>query len=495
MATVAKEQNKKFPNFRIKAYIDQLPAMKICQDAYAGTLRFRHCEVEYLPKNPQEPKDEYELRVQKSVALPAVKRAITLALGLVFDKDPTVKDVDKQIEQELKNIDLAGKSVGLFAREALKTALRDGHSFIYVDMPKSVTETLTQSEETNASEPTYLDEQKLRPYWVLYQKAQVVNWKFENVYGHQVLKRVSLRECQQEEDGDFGEKTVVRYRVLTPGMITMWREKADGTCELEGRSNSSLPYIPLFPIYGGEELDPFVSEPALLDLALMVVQHLQMTSDLHGILHVANVPILWARDRDQKKKFESVGPSVLIDLKGEHSELGYAEHQGHAIGKAQDEIKQLEQRMAVAGFKLLVPQTSGPRTATGEIKDTVESDSELSLAVKSLTNALKLALIAHGDYRGKDELGTIELNVQYDRLHLDSQDIDTLRNLANDHHLSTYTLLMLLKTAGKLGPDFDIDAEMVRIFGPDCDKPDVVREAENDPSRQEPPNTNLPPKQ
>lgn len=478
-------KNKDRPDFEIAAYSKQLPAMKVCQDVYGGTLKVRECTTSYLPKNPAEPEDEYNARVSRSVLLPALKRAITLALGLVFGKDPSTKDVDKTTEEQLANVDLCGKPVGLFAREALKAALRDGHSFIYVDMPPP----LQQATVTNAPEPTLADERaaNMRPYMVLYEKGQAINWHAEKEGGRIVLKQITFRECVYEQDGRFGERLVQQFRVLTPGTVEVFRINSEGKAEQIGETiRTSLSYIPVFPVYAGEELDLLVSDPPLLDLALLNVQHYQMASDLQGILHVANVPILWARNRNMKVPFTAVGPSVLIDLEGEHSELGYAEHQGHAIEAAQNEIKQVEMRMSVAGFELLADKTKGPETATGEIKDAAESDSELSIAVKSLAGALNEALKAFGEYQSKTITGAIELNVEYERLVLSVQEITELRNLANDKHLSTRTLLELMKRAGKLPGDFDIDQELERIFGADLtDASDVEREAATDPTRQD----------
>ena len=486
MSDVASQQNKGRPDFKIAAYTKQVPAMKICQDICAGTLTIRNAGKEYLPANPQEPPEEYQARLSRSVVLPAFKRAITLALGLVFDKDPTTKELNATIEEHLKNIDLTGKPVGLFARDTLKLALRDGHSFIYVDMPKKV-----EKSETLAPEPTLTDERNagMRPYWQLYGKDQAVNWRIEIVNGKQVLQQITFRECAHEADGEYGEVEKIYYRVLNPGRFRVYSidDKGNAVLHPDKSGTTSLNYIPVYPVYGGEELEMFVSDPPLLNLALLNIQHYQMSSDLQSILHVANVPILWARDRNQRAPFQAIGPSVLIDLTGEHSALGYAEHEGKAIGKAQEEIKQVEMRMSVAGFELLADKTKGPETATGEIKDAAESDSELSVAVKSLTAALMQALSAHCDY-ARIELGkgVIELNVEYERLVMSVQEMTEFRNLANDHHLSTRSLLELLKRAGKLGQDFDIEKELVNIFGEeDADQPDVVRGAGEDDTRDD----------
>lgn len=484
---ITPRQNKNRADYCSAAYEGMKEALKIVTDVYAGTLAMRKARQEYLPQNPAEFDTDYNARLKCSVLLPVFRRVITLAVGLMSHKDPTVKDVEEDVLEHLKNIDLSGTPFPVFARNVGREAVRDGHSFIYVDMPPAP----EASEATLAAEPTLADQKGLRPYWIKFSKSQAINWHFENINGQEVLSQITFRECVYEHDGDFGEKEVVQYRVFNRGSVRLFRStRKGGIPEQVADYKTGLDYIPLYPIYGGEEEEPLVSDPPLLDLALLNVLHLQQTSDLNNILHIANVPILWARNRNTKVPFQPVGSSVLIDVEGEHGAIGYAEHQGNAIGKAQEEIDRTEKRMAAAGFELFADKTGGPDTATGEIIDSAKSDSQLSLAVKSLQAGLNAALKTHLELMGrKDSKASIELHVQYDRLVLTTEEMRVLKEYAEDNFISVETLLELLKRAGKLGADFDIKQELERLFGKElADANGIERQAASDPTRQEPTN-------
>ena len=145
--------------------------------------------------------------------------------------------------------------------------------------------------------------------------------------------------------------------------------------------------------------------------------------------------------------------------------------------------------MAAAGFELFADKTSGPDTATGEIIDSAKSDSQLSLAVKSLQAGLNAALKTHLELMGrKNSKASIELHVQYDRLVLSTEEMRVLKECAESNLISTETFLDLMKRAGKMGPDFDIRKELERIYGKDLvDATAVEREAATDPTRIAPP--------
>lgn len=476
MMTINADQryNKNRADFQCKAYKLGLPALKTVEDIFAGTPRVRACSVEYLPRNPAESDDEYRARLMRSIFPPFFKRALTKLVGLVFAKDPTLKECDAEFGEHWLNIDDAGTPGEVFANMALLAAAKDGHALIYVDMPPRL-----EQSASAAAEPTAQDEYEagVRPAWILYKKGQAINWRVEKINGKPKLTLLVLKECTMESDGAFGEAEVTRYRVLRPGSWELFRADGRRAPQYESGGETGLDYIPVYPVYG-EECGAYNSEPPLLELALMCVQLYNKQSDLDNILHVANVPVMWARDRNTNVPFQAIGPTILIDLKGEHSEIGYAEHEGKAIAAAQKDIETLKLDMVVAALELLAAQeTQGPESATGEIIDAAEANSALALMVKSLQAALNAAKAAHMQMLGRADKGSIELNVQYDRLVLTTEEMRVLKEYAEQHLLSVETLLELLKRAGKLGKDFDVAKELVRIFGPEeAKKPDTERD-------------------
>ena len=94
--------------------------------------------------------------------------------------------------------------------------------------------------------------------------------------GQTKLDLIVFKECSQVPDGEYGEKEVIRYRVLRPGSWELYREVKgqDSKVEfvLEGAGSTSLPEIPVAVVYR-RKLSILTSQPPLLDLAMTNISH------------------------------------------------------------------------------------------------------------------------------------------------------------------------------------------------------------------------------
>src|SRR5262249_5158946 len=160
------------------------------------------------------------------------------------------QDISRRVEGWAENIDLQGNHWTVFAKESFTDALRDGHSFIYVDMPPKLPDGATLSDEQSAGR---------RPYWVSYNANHALNWRIEPEYktivlpsgeeirvltGRQILAQITFEECSYETDGQYGEREVKRYRVLRPGSWEIYKETktergTDYVFEIGGESSLS----------------------------------------------------------------------------------------------------------------------------------------------------------------------------------------------------------------------------------------------------------------
>lgn len=475
-------------DFKCAAYLMMIKPRKIVDDVFEGTLRLRAESKEYLPQMPAEEDDQYKARVNDSELFPAFRRTVCALTGLVFHKDPTPdEDVPERIKALLENIDNAGTHLAVFAREFFQTVLQKGHALIYVDMPPPL-----KASKTGSAKPTRKDDRlaKRRPWCVTYSPESIINWRTKEVDGETVLDLVVLEELSVEPSGKFGEKMVRRYRVLRPGSWELYRinvaaagtAAAAATAKLtrEDGGTTGLDYIPVVAAYG-DRRGILTSRPPLVDLAILNIKHFRMTSDLHNVMHVANVPILWAKGRNPEMPFVAVGPTTLVDLQGQDAGMGYAEHSAHAIPTTQQEVANIERRMAVAGLEMLAQKdsTSGQKTATEHSNNFVQSTSELAAVTRSVADALEQMLGIMADYMdiGRDKGGSITLNVEYNRLVFSNEKLNTLRDYVESKILSTETILELLVRAGELPDDFNVKEELKRLFGDDWDKSESERDA------------------
>src|SRR5262245_10633704 len=233
------------------------PAWEIMSDTVAGTLRMREKRELYLPKEPGEKPEHYAYRLERATFFNAVDRTLNGLTGMVFRNEPKLGENVPEIikgreaageqagsEGQWENIDNAGTHGAVFWKEVFSNAMRDGHAAVLVDMPPAMPEGSSVADEQAAGR---------RPYCVSYSADQIINWRTKVVKSKRRFTLVVLKECTYEEDGEYGEKEVIRYRVLKPGSWELYRQEKtiDGQIRpvFEDGGRTSLEEIPLAVVY------------------------------------------------------------------------------------------------------------------------------------------------------------------------------------------------------------------------------------------------------
>lgn len=453
-------------SFKSKSYEAQRYAWEIVNDVFQGTDTIRARGKKYLPQEPGEKDDAYKNRLARAVFYNAYRRTVEALVGMVFRKNPQPgEDVPKQTLDHFENIDLMGTHLDVFAKEVFRTAVNDGHAFILVDMGKSV-----KADNPNA---TLADERSLglRPYWVLINKSQVINWRTQIMRNGEVrLTQVTICEKRIEADGDFGEIENTYYRVLRPGSFVLYKANSTGrtnSLDAVDQGETGLDQIPLIPVYTGK-CGYFESKPPLYDVAHLNLKYYRLDSDYDHILHVANVPILCAKGRDETQKKVKVGPNSLVDV-DVNGDLFYVEHAGQAIGAARQAMQDLKQDMARLGLSLIAPKAEVQQTATEQILDRSEQDSELAGMARNLQDALETAMVFHARFLGEKssnsmkEGGSITVNREFIRFALDAQMILALSTLVATSQITLDALWDVLERGGVLPEGFDRSAARDQI--------------------------------
>jgi hypothetical protein len=451
------EKDKNSPAYHNDAHDEMERSWEIIEAVSEGTLELRRGAAKWLPLEPAEDQRDFAIRLRRAIFFNAFERTLHALVGMVFRKDPELSsDNPPRLVELWENIDNAGTHGAVFAREAFELACKYGHSLIYVDMPPALPEGSTLADERAANR---------RPYWVMYEADQIVNWRFESVNGQTSLSLLVLEEETLEADGLYGEEEVCRYRVLRPGSWELYREvknEQTGRTEyiLEGSGQTSLPYIPVAPIYA-RKTGILTSKPPLLDLALINLAHYQKYSDYSTYLHIASRPILWFRGRDISKGVEAIGPYTFFDVDTQNGTVAFAETSGAALGAAKLDIEHLEKQMAVMGLSLLAGSKVTPQTATESLLDHAKEESDLASAARSLQDALELALQYTAAYEGI-ESGSIALGSTMADLTLSPEEMRVWIDSA-DKVFSKGTIYEVFKQAGKLPDSFDAEAEQLAI--------------------------------
>lgn len=471
-------QNENQPNYRSGAYHRQQVALQTVRDVYAGTLRMRARGKSYLPQFALENEKSYTARVQQATLFNGFARTVRGLAGMVFRKDLVLgDDVPERIAARRKNIDRAGQSLDVVARELLENMLVDGHVGLFVDRP-----------QRPPGVTSILDEERsnLEPYWVVVPKEDILSWWTDASTGQVRLTRVAFRRFMSEPRGRFGEVEieVVRNYFLAPAGVgwEVWRRETGmrwtilgereplsasaGTASTEWRlaeegTMTGIDEIPFMVGYA-QRKGFLESDPPLLDLALENVLHWQVRSDRLNSLHIAGVPIAVFVGLQKPDQQIAVGPDMAVKLPL-GGDAKYLEPQGSALGHMRDELADIEQRMAALGLSMLMRETRSAETAEAKRIEHSLEQVTLSSVASALEDLLNEALRLHARWLGLPDGGRVSVNRDFERQMLGPAMIAALSALVGEAKLSLRTLWEILVKGEVLPAGFDPEEEAQRI--------------------------------
>ncbi len=463
---IAAPENR--PDTRNAASAAMQPDITLVRDLAGGTSAVRKEKTAYLPQYSREDTADYTVKLNRAVVFNAFKRTVEAYTGMVFRKDIALSnDVPDPIAALTEDIDNAGTHLDVFAKSVFHDALEAGHAGILVDAPLVLADKMPATRAGPRGDRRAEAASGVRPYWVHVPAEDVMSWRWSTLRGQRVLSQLVLRSTSMEPAGAFGEARITRYRVFNwapPDTVTwqLWEQRAD---EAEPGRVAEGPVggvtrIPFVPVYG-EQTGDLESQPPLLDLAHLNIAHYQLRADYWQSLHMANTPILTVIGATVDQ-LES-GPNTGLVLPDPQSRVQYTEHAGTAHADTREELRDIKTDMAVLGLGMLQHETRAAETAEAKRIDKSEQDSALSTAARSLQDGLESSLDFTAQYMGLPDGGSLTVNRDFERLHLDASDVTAYMALYQAGTISLDTLWSVLKEGGSLPDDFDADLEWERI--------------------------------
>lgn len=437
------------PSSAVKAVADD---WTLIDALMGGTKAMRAAGVRYLPQWPAEDRPSYDARLSVATLFPAYSRTISILTGKPFSKPLTIgQDVPPRIVEMEDDIDLQGQNLHTFASEICKDALAYGFCGILVDCPP------------NRGARSVEDERKagIRPYFVHVRPQSVLGWKSTTVDGAQTLTQLRLLEAIEVDDGPFAVKTIEQVRLLEPGLWKTYRKEITSGIEawaLHEEGVTTLGVIPFVPVYG-MRVGFMTGRPPMLELAYSNVEHWQSKSDQQTILHVARVPLLFAKGLGDIPI--TIGANSFISSGSPDAEITYVEHSGAAIEAGRMSMLDLEDRMRQAGAELLIIKP-GNTTEVQTIADNEQGMCDLQRIMQSAEDALDQALDLMAKWVGLDEGGHVSIYRDFGAATLAEASAGLLVGMKSTGLLSHETLLSELKRRGTISPDIDIAKEIVR---------------------------------
>ena len=454
-----------------------LPQLKQAYDCWTllNADGLGEAKKDYLQREPAEPNDAYLARLGRSTYTPIYRDSIRSYAGLLSRFN--LIDPPSSLEQNKDDVDLQGSSVQSFMTMVDECALRDGGTFVMVDM-------MPDSGNNN-----FFDQMKdgRHPYFVHIKRADVINWQVSYNRGVETVSQVTVRQLRSKPSEGFGSEVEPIYYVLTPGKVEVYRlVKSDASRwsnQKIDEMQTSLPVVPI--VWYGATTTRFAQGDLPMDgLADLSIQHFQMRSDLSELLHKCAMPVPVRKGApigaDGKPAPLVLGPNTAVDLGSEGgADFSFAEPSGKSLERHQKEIEHVEELMDRSSLNFLYG--ANVKTATEASLRASQVSASVSALVRNKTSMFGRLMRLWAWYAGEqaqitDESG-LAINDALINKPLGASEIAQLVNLYNNDLLSKQTVLDELQRGGVLDPDLVVEDEMHRI--------DEDKEAEHDLQHEE----------
>lgn len=369
-----------------------------------------------------------------------------------------------------ENIDGHHTNGDLFLFSRFKEALRDGHTFIFVDYAN------TQPATTLAEYRESADQR--RPYWIGVEALNVINWRTTEINGHETLVQVTIKECAIAADpkSDFGEIEVEQYRTFKlfedeqtgrrfvryqlfnvknknkldelPKEIqeNIWEGEARSLDDFEviDEGEISIAEIPLYMIHTGNFIKFGESQPSLKALAELNLLLYNDTSDYNYKHHLCNVDVL-ALDNPNGQIIEKIVISAgrTLDLPA-GVRASWLSPSPATLSFSRQKILDLESQIGFLKADYL-RKPSDRQTAFTTSAQLATLDSKLEIACRNFCDCVRNVLQATAEFLNEGFSGYILLNPQVNQRQGDPNLYQFFRQLQGDGMISTRTFRNLLK--------------------------------------------------
>ncbi|MCC3246687.1 DUF4055 domain-containing protein [Methylocystis sp. WRRC1] len=312
-----------------------------------------------------------------------------------------------------------------------------------------------------------------RPYFTRYPAGSILGWRTTRGESGLELSQLRLMECVTEDVGEWSEKEVHQVRVLYPGRWEVWRKIESGAnagnWALYKEGLTSIRRIPFVFFYGlrhgfGVGMSP------LLDLAHLNVEHWQSASDQQNILHVARVPILFAKGFTEGDQIV-VGAASAVRAMSTEASLSYVEHSGKAIEAGRQSLLDIEDRMRQAGAELLV-QRPLITTATQVSSEAEGGRSILQSIAEGFEESLEECVRLMAEWLNQSADPEIELYKDFGSSNMAEKTGDLLLRAADGGIVSKETAFKELQRIDVISPEVEWEKEMARLAALDAAEED-----------------------
>ncbi len=375
-------------------------------------------------------------RIVESTLDNYIERIVTTMSGQINRKGLTYEEIPDNIIEAFETIG-NGHNLNQFAKNITDMSIRDGKSFVLVDIP------------IGSNEPQLYN----------IQRHQLTNWVKDD---EGLYTLVVIKELYKEQDGRFGFAYKVQYRVIDAiGNVEIWREVEGKGWLIDQVIITTYDFCPFYEISVDEV-------PPLYDIARINAKHLNFTSLRDRFLKEALDPILFGQNLGISDEGSEDNPTIIIGVNNmmstdnPDSNLSWVELDGKNYDISERHLIKLEDDMGAIALKVQ-SESSSMKTATQVSEESSESTSRLSDVAEDLESLLNACANAYSLMKYSKELdGKILTNRDFNATAIDSNALTSLNTLQVSGNLSKRSLLKAINDSEYVDIE-DIDEEMAMI--------------------------------
>lgn len=392
--------NGELPSFVHPTLVDNLSDLDLvddCWDQLKGSAKEKH-----LPKEPGEPREAYKNRVRRS-SYPSFYRDGIIAFSGILSRYE-LRKAPKSLISAAQNIDGKGNSLKKWGMMANCLGFRHGGCVLMADMPTG--EALSRTDERATGR---------RPVLTMTERRNVLNWEEKEIAGRMVPIRVTILEWHKVKTGKYGVKLEPRYRVMEGGEWELLEIRGTGgkdgfsVARVEGEKgygrfvgagNRPLEHPPV--CWYSPTGDSFgEGDIPMLSIANLSLDWFRTYSSLKELLNKCALPVTWIRDSARPEDVPLfLGPNSFVQLKGENSEIGFAEPNGSSLEQHLKHMEGIEKLINKATLAFM-GEGSGSRTATEALLDSAQLQATITSSAESMSSAFETLFRLWGLFTGE----------------------------------------------------------------------------------------------
>lgn len=333
-------------------YSHHYPQWKKCRLIAEGSETVKLETTKFLPSLSGQKDDDYNDYIKRALFFEGTTRTITGLQGLLFSKEPTIKEPERN--NILLNLLAGYSSVKSFLKKITKEVITVGRCCLLVDVNEVGD-----------------------PYITIYTAEDVINWRVERVNGELLVTLVVLCEMVDVHNV-FDTKTEKRYRVLS--LVDGFYQQDVYTKDKDTDEFTLLQGYPINPTKNGRGLDriPFffinengmltdVSRPPLSGLVNVNISHYMNSADLEHGRHFTGLPTAWVAGfkSEEGGKLKVGSRTAWISSKSD-ARAGYLEFTGQGLSSLENALKEKQDMMIVLGARLLEAPKAASESADNQ---------------------------------------------------------------------------------------------------------------------------------